>query len=164
MGELDVVPQDLGRVFLNMVTNSCHATHEKRMAGVEAGSGSDSYFPTVWLTTRRNDEGIEVRIKDNGSGIPDEVIDKIFNPFFTTKPTDQGTGLGLSLCNDIIRQHGGAISVTSEPGESTEMVIELPLVTMTGAAEDGADDDHDDDDDDDDDDDAQEEAEQPQAD
>ena len=128
VGELDVIPQDLGRVFLNMVSNSCHATHEKRIARVEVGSGSEVYFPTVWLTTRRKEEQIEVRIRDNGSGIPDDVIDKIFNPFFTTKPTDQGTGLGLAISSDIIRQHGGAIRATSEAGEYTEMIIDLPLV------------------------------------
>ena len=135
VGELDVIPQDLGRVFLNMVSNSCHATHEKRIAGVEAGNGSEVYFPTVWLTTRRKEEQIEVRIRDNGSGIPDDVIDKIFNPFFTTKPTDQGTGLGLAISSDIIRQHGGAIRATSEPGEYTEMIIDLPLVMETAVTE-----------------------------
>ena len=135
VGELDVIPQDLGRVFLNMVSNSCHATHEKRIARVEAGNGSEVYFPTVWLTTRRKEEQIEVRIRDNGSGIPDDVIDKIFNPFFTTKPTDQGTGLGLALSSDIIRQHGGAIRATSEPGEYTEMIIDLPLVMEAAVTE-----------------------------
>ncbi len=135
VGELDVIPQDLGRVFLNMVSNSCHATHEKRIARVEAGNGSEVYFPTVWLTTRRNEEQIEVRIRDNGSGIPDDVIDKIFNPFFTTKPTDQGTGLGLAISSDIIRQHGGAIRATSEPGEYTEMIIDLPLVMVAAVTE-----------------------------
>ena len=135
VGELDVIPQDLGRVFLNMVSNSCHATHEKRIARVEAGNGSEVYFPTVWLTTRRKEEQIEVRIRDNGSGIPDDVIDKIFNPFFTTKPTDQGTGLGLALSSDIIRQHGGAIRATSEPGEYTEMIIDLPLVMGAAVTE-----------------------------
>ena len=135
VGELDVIPQDLGRVFLNMVSNSCHATHEKRLARVEAGNGSEAYSPTVWLTTRRNEEQIEVRIRDNGNGIPDEVIDKIFNPFFTTKPTDQGTGLGLAISSDIIRQHGGAIRATSEPGEYTEMIIDLPLVMAAAVTE-----------------------------
>ena len=135
VGELDVIPQDLGRVFLNMVSNSCHATHEKRLARVEVGNGSEAYFPTVWLTTRRNEEQIEVRIRDNGNGIPDDVIDKIFNPFFTTKPTDQGTGLGLAISSDIIRQHGGAIRATSEPGEYTEMIIDLPLVMAAAVTE-----------------------------
>jgi len=72
--------------------------------------------------------GIEVSIRDNGNGIPPEVVDKIFNPFFTTKPTDKGTGLGLALSNDIVREHGGNIRVVSEPGEFTEMIVELPLV------------------------------------
>ena len=138
VGELDVVPQDLGRVFLNMVNNSCHATHQKRMARVEAGIGGEQYFPTVWLTTRRQEEQLEVRIRDNGDGIPDDVMDKIFNPFFTTKPTDQGTGLGLAISSDIIRQHGGSISASSEKGEYTEMVVQLPLVNTGVAAEDGA--------------------------
>ena len=137
VGELDVVPQDLGRVFLNMVNNSCHATHQKRMARVEAGNGAEQYFPTVWLTTRRNEEQLEVRIRDNGDGIPDDVMDKIFNPFFTTKPTDQGTGLGLAISSDIIRQHGGSISASSEKGEYTEMVVQLPLVNTGVATEDG---------------------------
>ena len=137
VGELDVVPQDLGRVFLNMVNNSCHATHQKRMARVEAGIGGEQYFPTVWLTTRRQEEQLEVRIRDNGDGIPDDVMDKIFNPFFTTKPTDQGTGLGLAISSDIIRQHGGSISASSEKGEYTEMVVQLPLVNTGVAAEDG---------------------------
>ena len=139
VGELDVVPQDLGRVFLNMVSNSCHATHEKRVAGLEAGNGAEGYTPTVWLTTRRGKEGIEVRIRDNGNGIPDDVIDKIFNPFFTTKPTDQGTGLGLAISSDIIRQHGGAIKAASKPGEYTEMVVELPLVVTMAALREEAD-------------------------
>ena len=137
VGELDVVPQDLGRVFLNMVNNSCHATHQKRMARVESGNGAEQYFPTVWLTTRRNEEQLEVRIRDNGDGIPDDVMDKIFNPFFTTKPTDQGTGLGLAISSDIIRQHGGSISASSEKGEYTEMVVQLPLVNTGVATEDG---------------------------
>ena len=137
VGELDVIPQDLGRVFLNMVTNSCHATHEKRVAGLEAGNGVADYFPTVWLTTKRLEDVIEVRIRDNGNGIPDDVIDKIFNPFFTTKPTDQGTGLGLAISSDIIRQHGGSIRAASEPGEYAEMIVELPL-EGTAAARVGA--------------------------
>ena len=78
------------------------------------------------LTTKRLDEDVEIRIRDNGNGIPPHVIDKIFNPFFTTKPTDKGTGLGLSMCMDIIRGHGGQIQVDSQPGEFTEMIIQLP--------------------------------------
>ena len=125
-GQIEVVPQDLGRVFLNMVGNACYATDEKRRA-IEADDGV-TFFPTLSLSTRRMDDRIEISIRDNGNGIPPEVVDKIFNPFFTTKPTDKGTGLGLALSNDIVREHGGNIRVVSEPGEFTEMIVELPLV------------------------------------
>ena len=125
MGEVDVIPQDLGRVFLNMVSNACYATNEKRAAVAENGG---SFFPALQLTTRRLEDNIQVSIRDNGSGMPPDVIEKIFNPFFTTKPSDQGTGLGLAISNDIVREHGGVIHVTSEPGEYTNMLIELPLV------------------------------------
>ena len=124
IGELEVIPQDLGRVFVNMVGNACYATNEKRMALLEKG---EAYFPTLTLSTRKDAENITISIKDNGSGMPPEVAEKIFNPFFTTKPTDQGTGLGLAISSDIVRQHGGVISVNTEPGEFTEMVISLPL-------------------------------------
>ena len=134
VGEVPVVPQDLGRVFLNMVANACDATNEKRLAIGDDGS----YGPTVWLTTRRGEEEITISIKDNGSGMPPEVVEKIFNPFFTTKPTDKGTGLGLSISNDIIRQHGGAIRVESQPGEFTEMIIQIPsepVMSLNGDAD-----------------------------
>ena len=135
VGQIEIVPQDMGRVFLNMVSNACHATDEKRRAGEDGGR----YEPTLLMATRRLDDRLEVSIRDNGNGIPPEVIDKIFNPFFTTKPTDQGTGLGLALSNDIVREHGGTIRVESEPGEFTEMVVELPLTqtstTLEGEAE-----------------------------
>ena len=124
MGELEVIPQDMGRVFLNMVSNACYATDQKRKEN--AGSGN-AYMPTLLLTTRRGEDHAEIGIRDNGSGIPQDVIDKIFNAFFTTKPTGQGTGLGLAMCNDIVRSHGGSIRVESEPGEFTLMTIELPL-------------------------------------
>ncbi len=123
LGEIEIVSQEMARVFLNMVNNACHATNEKR----EDPDSPDGYVPAIWLSTRREEDQIVVRIKDNGKGIPPEVRDKIFNPFFTTKPTDQGTGLGLALSNDIVREHGGAIEVDSEPGEYTEMAIRLPL-------------------------------------
>ena len=124
MGELEVVPQDLARVFLNMVSNACYATNEKRQAPETASD----YEPTLRISTRRMPDQAEIHIRDNGNGIPQDVIDKIFNPFFTTKPADQGTGLGLALSNDIVREHGGTIKVHSEPGEFTEMTIELPTV------------------------------------
>ena len=124
MGELEVVPQDLARVFLNMVSNACYATNEKRQTPETASD----YEPTLRISTQRMPDQAEIRIRDNGNGIPQDVIDKIFNPFFTTKPADQGTGLGLALSNDIVREHGGTIKVHSEPGEFTEMTIELPIV------------------------------------
>ena len=127
VGEIEILPQDLGRVVINMVGNSCQATDEQRRALLESGDGAP-YMPTVTTTTRRGPETIEIRIHDNGSGIPPDVIEKIFNPFFTTKPTAQGTGLGLSITNDILREHGGRVRVESTPGEFTEMIIELPLV------------------------------------
>ena len=128
IAEIEAIPQDLGRVFLNIVSNACHATHQKRLAAVEAGAGAFDYMPTLSLFTRRQDDMVQVRIRDNGDGIPADVVDKIFNPFFTTKPTNQGTGLGLAISSDIVRQHGGTISVESEPGEFTEMTVALPFV------------------------------------
>ncbi|MCY4630876.1 MAG: ATP-binding protein [bacterium] len=135
VGELNVLPQDLGRVFINMVGNSCHATDERRKELAESGS-AQSYMPTVRTTSRRLDENIRISIRDNGKGIPPEVVEKIFNPFFTTKPTDQGTGLGLAITSDIIREHGGAINVNSTPGEFTEMIITLPLQRPEATVED----------------------------
>ena len=133
IGEVEVIPQDLSRVFLNMVTNACYATHERRMALKEADpsavklkEGRANYEPQLRLATRGTEDSIEIRIRDNGSGIPAELVEKIFHPFFTTKPTDQGTGLGLALSSDIVRQHGGSIRVETEAGEFTEMIIELP--------------------------------------
>ena len=135
VGDIEAIPQDLGRVFLNMVGNSCHATDAKRVSIQEAPRGGEPYMPTVWLITKRFGDRVQVIIRDNGDGIPQDVIDKIFNPFFTTKPTDKGTGLGLALSSDIVRTHGGAISVESEEGEFAQMTVELPLRRAEGAAE-----------------------------
>ena len=135
MGELEVVPQELARVFLNMVSNACYATNEKR----HSPEAAPDYAPTLWISTRRMPDQAEIRIHDNGNGIPHDVIDKIFNPFFTTKPTNQGTGLGLALSNDIVREHGGTIKVHSELGEFTEMTIELPVVRPPALQSDAAD-------------------------
>ena len=129
MGEVEVIPQDMGRVFLNMVSNACDATDERRRAAEQAGV--TDYSPTVWLRTKRGEDSAEVRIRDNGTGIPQDVIEKIFNPFFTTKPTDQGTGLGLAMSSDIVRRRGGSIRVESVVGEYTEMIIEFPLTPVT---------------------------------
>ena len=119
-GQIDVVPQDLGRVFLNMVGNACDATNERRMAS------DDDYKPTLAVSTRRLEDTVEIRVRDNGTGMPKEVMDKIFNPFFTTKPTDKGNGLGLAISSDIVRQHGGTVRVESEVGSFTEMIIDIP--------------------------------------
>ncbi len=126
MGEMEVVPQDLGRVFLNFVSNAGYATNKKQKELIETNSLGD-FMPTILLKTRRTEESAILSVRDNGSGIPPDVAAKIFDPFFTTKPTNEGTGLGLSLSNDIIREHGGTITVNSEPDKFTEMVVELPL-------------------------------------
>ena len=120
LGEVEAVPQDLGRVVLNMVSNACHATNDRRVGG-EAG-----YSPALQIRTVDEGDRYQIRIRDNGLGIPDKVLEKIFNPFFTTKPTDQGTGLGLALSNDIVREHGGEIRVETAVGEFTEMIVDLP--------------------------------------
>ena len=133
MGDIDVIPQDLGRVFLNMVSNACYATDEKR-----SSAQVDGYGPTIWLKTRRGEEQIEIRVKDNGNGMPPHVVEKIFNPFFTTKPTGEGTGLGLAMSSDIVREHGGTIQVETEPGEFTEMIVTLPLEPPLKQAQKGA--------------------------
>ena len=153
IGEINVVSQDLGRVFLNMVSNACESIDEKRNAarpapksaqpadGEPDGDAEPSapYTPALWLTTRRKEKTVEIRIRDNGNGIPDDVIEKIFKPFFTTKPTDRGTGLGLAMSSEIVRNHGGTIRVESEPGRFTEMIIDLPIAppqpTMEPAAD-----------------------------
>ena len=120
-GAIQAVPQDISRVFLNIVTNACQATDERRKA--ESGD----YSPTLWLKTRRDEEMVEVRVRDNGTGIPESVAARIFEPFFTTKATNEGTGLGLSISNDIVRRHGGEMSVDSQEGEFTEFIVRLPV-------------------------------------
>ena len=99
-GEVSVISEDIGRVILNLVGNACYAVAERSKS--ETG-----HQPTMWLTTARAGDAVEIQVKDNGNGIPIDVIGKIFNPFFTTKPTDRGTGLGLSLSNDIVREARG---------------------------------------------------------
>ena len=125
LGELEVVPEDMGRVFFNLVGNACSAVDEKRRMAEE---GSVPYTPALRLSTERTGGEMVVRIRDNGTGIPDDAMDKIFNPFYTTKPSGTGVGLGLSFCNDVVRQYGGSITAESEPGEFTEMTIRLPAV------------------------------------
>jgi signal transduction histidine kinase/CheY-like chemotaxis protein len=123
VGVLEVFEQDLGRVILNLLNNACHAVRERGRAARE------SYSPTIWVSTQATDGTIEIRIRDNGPGIPEEMRDEIFNPFFTTKPSGEGnTGLGLSISNDIVVEgHHGKLEVSSAPGEFTEFVIRLPV-------------------------------------
>jgi two-component system NtrC family sensor kinase len=126
-GEVDLFPQEITRVLLNLISNGFYAT-TKRKAEVNGGD----YEPTLSAATRSLGEGVEIRIRDNGTGIPAEVREKMFNPFFTTKPAGEGTGLGLSLSHDIIvKQHGGSIEVDTKPGEFTEFRIILPREAAT---------------------------------
>ena len=129
VGAIEAVPQDLSRVFLNIVTNACQATFEKQLAE----DSDPNYQPELAVTSRKENGRIEVRIKDNGPGIPENHLKKIFEPFFTTKDTDKGTGLGLSLCHDIVRGHGGTLAVNSEVGHGAEFVITLPTATEGGS-------------------------------
>ena len=126
VGVLKVVPQDLGRVFLNMVANACDATDEKRRAAGSREPGGVPYAPTLRISSKREAERTVIRIRDNADGMPAEIVEKIFTPFFTTKPAGKGTGLGLAMSADIVREHGGTIRVDTEPGAFTEMVIDLP--------------------------------------
>ena len=118
--KINIVPQDIGRVILNVLTNAFYAMNEKKKA-----TGS-SYEPVISVSTRRMNDKIEIKVEDNGNGISEKIVDKIFQPFFTTKPTGQGTGLGLSLSYDIVKAHGGEIKVESKEGEGTNFVIMLP--------------------------------------
>jgi signal transduction histidine kinase len=128
IGNISIIPQDIGRVILNLITNAFYVVTEKKKENL------NGYEPTVSISTKkmaRTDdpagrEIIEIMVKDNGHGIPQKVMDKIFQPFFTTKPTGQGTGLGLSLSYDIIKAHGGEINVKTKEGEGSEFIIQLP--------------------------------------
>ena len=121
IGSINVIPQDIGRVLLNLYNNAFYAVSEK------AKLQTQNYEPNVSVSTKKRGDKIEIRIKDNGTGIPPSVSDKIFQPFFTTKPAGQGTGLGLSISYDIIRSHGGEISVSSKENEGTEFFIQIPI-------------------------------------
>jgi signal transduction histidine kinase len=120
IGKINIVPQDIGRVLLNLFSNAFFATTEKRK------QQGEEYEPIISVSTKKIGGKVEIRVKDNGIGIPQKVIDRIFQPFFTTKPSGQGTGLGLSLSYDIIKAHGGDISVKTKEGEFSEFFILLP--------------------------------------
>ncbi len=120
IGNINIIPQDIGRVILNLITNAFYVVNEKRT------TNNEPYEPTVTVTTKKLSDKIEIRVKDNGNGIPQKILDKIFQPFFTTKPTGQGTGLGLSLSYDIVKAHGGELKVETKEGEGTVFTFELP--------------------------------------
>jgi signal transduction histidine kinase len=121
LGNINIIPQDIGRVILNLITNAFYAVTEKRK------QGTNGYEAIVAISTKKFDDKVELKVSDNGIGIPEKIKEKIFNPFFTTKPTGQGTGLGLSLSYDIVKAHGGEITVKSKNGEGSEFTINLPI-------------------------------------
>ena len=118
--KVSVISQDMGRVLLNLITNAFYATQERKKS-------EESFKPVIEIQTAVHQNSIEIKVKDNGSGIPDSIQEKIFQPFFTTKPSGEGTGLGLSLAYDIIKSHGGSLKVDSKPKEGSSFVIQLPL-------------------------------------
>jgi len=130
IGNINIIPQDIGRVILNLITNAFYAVNEKKQQAPPPPEGG-IYEPTVTVRTSlkptSGGRGAEVLIsvRDNGNGIPQKVLDKIFQPFFTTKPTGQGTGLGLSLAYDIVKAHGGELRVKTKEGEGSEFIIQL---------------------------------------
>ncbi len=136
IGKINIIPQDMGRVILNLITNAFYAVNEKSSsanlskeasAKLEA-SGDTKYEPTVSISTKKVGKKVEIKVLDNGNGIPQKVLDKIFQPFFTTKPTGQGTGLGLSLSYDIVKAHGGELKVKTKEGKGTTFIIQLPTL------------------------------------
>jgi len=122
IGNINIIPQDIGRVILNLITNAFYAVNEKSKQGIA------DFEPTVSVSTKRVNSHVETKVADNGNGIPANILDKIFQPFFTTKPTGQGTGLGLSLSYDIVKAHGGELTVETKEGIGSEFIIQLPVV------------------------------------
>jgi signal transduction histidine kinase len=121
IGKVNIVPQEIGRVLLNLFNNAFYAVNEIKK------QLQDGYEPTVVVNTRNLKDKVEISVKDNGIGMPQKVLDKVFQPFFTTKPTGQGTGLGLSLSYDIVKAHGGELKVESTEGEGATFTISLPV-------------------------------------
>jgi len=121
IGNINVIPQDIGRVLLNLYNNAFYAVTEKKQ------QPGESYEPTVTVSSKKIGDKVLIVVKDNGNGIPQKIVDKIFQPFFTTKPTGQGTGLGLSLAYDIVKAHGGELKVETNVGEYSEFIIQLPV-------------------------------------
>ena len=122
IGLVDIIPQDMGRVILNLITNAFYASNERKQA-----TNDEAFKPTVSVGTKKLKDTVQITVKDNGNGIPKEIVDKIFQPFFTTKPTGQGTGLGLSMSYDIVKAHGGELKVETNEGEGSKFIIILPV-------------------------------------
>jgi signal transduction histidine kinase len=121
VGKINIIPQDIGRVLLNLFNNAFYSVTEKKKHQTEG------YEPIISVSTKRISDKVEIRVRDNGIGIPQKVLDKIYQPFFTTKPTGEGTGLGLSLSYDIItKEHNGTIKANTKEGEFAEFIIQLP--------------------------------------
>ena len=125
IGKINIIHQDIGRVVLNLITNAFYTVNEKSSSA--KASGDTKYEPTVSVSTKKVGKKVEIKVMDNGNGIPKKVLDKIFQPFFTTKPTGQGTGLGLSLSYDIVKTHGGELKVETNEGEGSQFIIILPV-------------------------------------
>ena len=123
--KINIIPQDIGRVILNLITNAFYVVDEKK--SLRQAQGDKSYEPTISVSTKKINNEVVISVSDNGNGIPDAIKEKIFQPFFTTKPTGQGTGLGLSLAYDIVKAHGGNLLVTTKENEGTEFTIQLPF-------------------------------------
>ncbi len=126
IGSINMVPQDIGRVILNLITNAFYAVNERKT--LRQAQGDSAYEPTVSVSTKKEGDKVLISVKDNGNGIPQKVLDKIFQPFFTTKPTGQGTGLGLSMSYDIVKAHGGELKVETQEGEGSVFLIQLPTL------------------------------------
>jgi signal transduction histidine kinase len=122
IGKINIIPQDIGRVLLNLFNNAFYVVNEQKSRNL------NSYEPTVSVSTKKVGDNVEITVSDNGCGIPQKIVNKIFQPFFTTKPTGQGTGLGLSLSYDIVKAHGGEIKVETREGGGSEFIIQLPVV------------------------------------
>lgn len=127
IGKINIIPQDMGRVLLNLFNNAFYAVNEKQKAEISGPEAVSRFQPVVDVSTKRTGSKIEIKISDNGNGIPQNIIDKVFQPFFTTKPTGEGTGLGLSLSYDIVKAHGGNIKVDTKQNEYTTFTIQLRL-------------------------------------
>jgi len=132
IGNINIIPQDIGRVLLNLINNAFYAVNERSKAAVK-GYEPEVTISTRLLTASENSlirqfaNSLIISVKDNGNGIPEQVLDKVFQPFFTTKPTGQGTGLGLSLSYDIVKAHQGTLNIRNTPGAGAEFIITLPI-------------------------------------